>query len=527
MIPIYSQFAQIDHSAGKIPGVGDLRHESLWRGCVGAYAPILGASGNYWIDFTAYRHHGVRTNGLLWTNDGGYCGEFDGDNDFVELGTIKTNDPLQLSSGQMSISLWLNPDQTGDSFQRMIDKSDSGNASNGYMIYIDNNVGGRFGFGVIDSTKQAVTDQSFPTGWAHWVVTLVNGNPVKFYLNGVQTGYTKGAATNLTIPNVQTNMRFGTWNHSTGREYNGKMDDVRFYNRILTDREIRTLSQYRGVAYEVEPRFSVYYIPPPSGAISGSSTVSLTTSGSLTATGALSGDSAVSVTTSGAMVATGSMSGSSSVSFTSSATLTASGAMTGTSSASFTTSGDLTASGSLSGSSSVSISTGGSADALGLMTGSSSVSMATSGALTGSGTLSGSSQAEFTTSGDLSGTGALSGSSTVSFTTSGELEIPGVTPISGSSTVTFNTSGVLTATGSLSGESTVSITTDGAIFAPELVPTEGFLEYTLDGSPTHYTLNGSPAHYELDGEPAHYTLNGSPLHFELDGEPIHYTLQET
>ena len=122
MIPIYSQFAQIDHSTGKIPGVGALRYGDLWRGCVGAYAPILGASGNYWIDFTAYRHHGVRTNGLLWTNDGGYCGEFDGDNDFVELGTISTTNPLQLADGELTISLWLNPDKTGDDFQRLVDR---------------------------------------------------------------------------------------------------------------------------------------------------------------------------------------------------------------------------------------------------------------------------------------------------------------------------------------------------------------------------------------------------------------------
>jgi len=505
MIPIYSQFAQIDHSTGKIPGVGALRYGDLWRGCVGAYAPILGVSGNYWIDFTAYRHHGVRTNGLLWTNDGGYCGEFDGDNDFVELGTISTTNPLQLADGELTISLWLNPDKTGDSYQRLVDRSSSGNGSNGFAFYMD--ISTYYPSFTANGSGAQSKANAAPVGgvWSHLLVTVANGAFPEFYINGVNVGRSANGTTH-NVPLASTNMRIGTWNHSTGREYNGKMDDVRFYDRVLSQREITLLSQYRGVAYEVEPRFSVYYIPPPSGAISGSSSVSVSTSGSLSATGAISGDSAISVTTSGAMVASGSLSGSSSVSFSSSAALTASGAMAGSSSLSINTSGSLTASGGLAGLSSVNISTSGSVDALGLMTGSSSVSVSTSGALTGSGSLSGLSQADFTTTGDLIGSGALSGSSAVSFTTSGELGLPATSPISGSSTVTFNTSGVLTATGSLNGESSVSITTGGAMFAPELVPTEGFLEYTLEGSPMHYTLNGSLFHYELDGEPLHYTL---------------------
>jgi hypothetical protein len=33
-------------------------------------------------------------------------------------------------------------------------------------------------------------------------------------------------------------MRIGTWNHSTGREFNGKIGAVRIYNRVLSAAEI-------------------------------------------------------------------------------------------------------------------------------------------------------------------------------------------------------------------------------------------------------------------------------------------------
>jgi hypothetical protein len=69
--------------------------------------------------------------------------QFDGSDDVVDLGAITTSNPLQLADTDYTIAVWLRAaNTTGDSFMRVIDKSNAGNCANGWGIYRIEDSGG-------------------------------------------------------------------------------------------------------------------------------------------------------------------------------------------------------------------------------------------------------------------------------------------------------------------------------------------------------------------------------------------------
>jgi hypothetical protein len=74
-------------------------------------------------------------NGATYDSDLGIS--FDGLDDQITLGSITSTDPLSLSANTgdgMTIDIWMNATSGGDSFQRIIDKSNGGSAANGWAI---------------------------------------------------------------------------------------------------------------------------------------------------------------------------------------------------------------------------------------------------------------------------------------------------------------------------------------------------------------------------------------------------------
>ena len=61
---------------------------------------------------------------------------FDGTDEFIDLGS--QDGDLRLSGSNGAIIAWIKPTLTGDDFQRIVDKSDGGNGSNGYALFINN-----------------------------------------------------------------------------------------------------------------------------------------------------------------------------------------------------------------------------------------------------------------------------------------------------------------------------------------------------------------------------------------------------
>ena len=168
---------------------------------------------------------------------GGIVGQalsFDGVNDYVDAGNGASLD----MTGDMTIEFWMNPNiWVAGGACRIIDSSDGG-WSKGWLVGQDG--GPRLFY--ITAQAGGVKQQSFanPTAitagvWQH-VVIIRSGATATFYVNGVNQ--TQSSATHIDPdPATGTNTRIGTGIDNW--PFNGSLDEVRIYNRVLSIDEIK------------------------------------------------------------------------------------------------------------------------------------------------------------------------------------------------------------------------------------------------------------------------------------------------
>ena len=172
-----------------------------------------------------------------WMGQANRATPFNGDDDYIDLGSITSGYPLMLNGSDVTISAWVKQQSGGDDYQRIIDKSDSGIAANGYALLMSPT--DRVVTVVVDTVNYITDDTNvyeFDT-WTH-VVGIITATGGKIYLNGQEESGTGAIGQ---PPDVATNMRIGTWNHDVAREFDGNMADLRIYNRALSPEEITAL----------------------------------------------------------------------------------------------------------------------------------------------------------------------------------------------------------------------------------------------------------------------------------------------
>jgi len=158
---------------------------------------------------------------------------FNGVNQYVTLGNW-------FNYQEFTVSFWLNSGSTqANSYAMLIDNNHTGSRS--WFAQQDYNNNNSYIFGVLGSPSGGVAFNLTST-WNH--LTFVKGaGIVKVFMNGklVSTATHGGS-----IPYDGTqNLILGAWYASGGftRFWNGKMDDLKLYNRALTDTEITTIFQ--------------------------------------------------------------------------------------------------------------------------------------------------------------------------------------------------------------------------------------------------------------------------------------------
>ncbi|MCP4349004.1 MAG: hypothetical protein GY795_26285, partial [Desulfobacterales bacterium] len=224
-----------------------------------AYYQFDESSGTALPDI-AGSNNGTLTNGPAWVSsdavlsDPGNALDFDGDNDFVELGTVNSGDPLALAGSDFTIETWIKPTLTGDVSQRIVDKSDNTYAANGYAL--KTNLSGSFEIFINGSQVYYSADVVTSDQWVHVAVTG-DGSSYKGYINGVLTSNTL-SPTYEAPPAASANMRIGSWNHTDGREYNGQIDELRIWNDVRTQTEIQN-SMYKTLDPDSEANLVAYY----------------------------------------------------------------------------------------------------------------------------------------------------------------------------------------------------------------------------------------------------------------------------
>lgn len=201
-------------------------------------------SGTNWFDLSPEGNDGILTNGPVFNNT--YF-DFDGDNDFVELGTITTSNALQLSSpagGGLTVMFATYWDGSGDNYQRVIDKSSGGNALYGWAVFPDltsvpaNHMVFLYNVGPTAADRVNITSGvTIGTAvWEIWAFTFDQSTGAwVWYKDGVPVN---SGTTTYAVPSVQTNARIATWNHSTGREWNGRIGFMYVYEKPLSATEV-------------------------------------------------------------------------------------------------------------------------------------------------------------------------------------------------------------------------------------------------------------------------------------------------
>ena len=182
-------------------------------------------------------------NGATWVNDGkfGKALSFDGADDYVE---VKDSDSLDITNA-ITIMAWVKLDSL-DKEQQIVRKSrdDTGEA---YEIFINDT--NRVFFGIRDSsgTEEYVypTDTLTTGTWYHIVGTYDKQN-LKLYLNGNEIG---SEPSTITIDVSSRNLIIGCGDKGT-RYFHGTIDEVRIYNRALSEGEISDL--YNNYGYTTE-----------------------------------------------------------------------------------------------------------------------------------------------------------------------------------------------------------------------------------------------------------------------------------
>ncbi|WP_426750370.1 LamG-like jellyroll fold domain-containing protein [Myxococcus sp. Y35] len=194
-------------------------------GPVGHWALDEGSGGTT-ADATAHGVTGTLVNGPVWTaGKQGSAVELDGTDDRIDLGNPSH---LQLT-GAMTVSAWVWVDAFAEN-GRIINKQ-GGSTNRGWSLNVES--GGYASFQVASSATSLVLvdGTALPTGqWVHLAGTYEPGVALRLYVNGVP-GSQRNSTLNVAIGNRPVG----------GTPFNGRIDEVRVYNRVLTPAELRQL----------------------------------------------------------------------------------------------------------------------------------------------------------------------------------------------------------------------------------------------------------------------------------------------
>lgn len=197
-------------------------------GLVAAYGFNEG-SGTSGADASGNGLTATLSGGATWTTQGKYGGalQFSGSGQLV---TVADANLLDLSTG-MTLEAWVYP-TVASGVQDVIIKE--GSNVDIYNLYARNWRGLPEGNVYVGGSNQTAEGTALPTGaWTHLAATY-DGATVKLYVNGSLVGSTPISGT---IPASTGALRIGG-NTLWGEYFQGRIDEVRVYNRALTAAEV-------------------------------------------------------------------------------------------------------------------------------------------------------------------------------------------------------------------------------------------------------------------------------------------------
>ncbi len=203
-----------------------------WSNIVGYWK----MDGN-WQDSSGNNNHGSPANATSSTAEakiGSNALLLNGTDEYLDLGSIDSSNPLSLNGSSFTISAWVYRDPAGNA-DRVLDKSSSSFAADGYSLAVRDN--GELVSYMMGSTFNSGFFIPFNT-WSY--ITYVQSATLReFYYNGQLVNSQTGS---YTLPGATTtNARIGNWQTDNNRTFGGRIDDLVVWNTTLSPVNIATI----------------------------------------------------------------------------------------------------------------------------------------------------------------------------------------------------------------------------------------------------------------------------------------------
>jgi len=226
----------------KITALNTSQNNQITNGLVGMWS----FNGPDMSGATAYDRSGQGNNGTLTNGPTPAIGKvgqalkFDGVDDYVNVGDPASGN-LDFGTGGFSVSVWVisrGYANIGSSMNTIIGKQQV--TSTGWGIYINADNKARFNVLGAGLPNSAISNSAINNGQWHQIVGVRQDNgSVKIYVDGVYNA--DGTATTNSVSNALP-LYIGNDNYSgSARVFSGFIDEVRVYNRALTEAEIKRL----------------------------------------------------------------------------------------------------------------------------------------------------------------------------------------------------------------------------------------------------------------------------------------------
>jgi hypothetical protein len=223
-----------------------------------AYWKFDGAYGTTASDSSGNGNHGTLFGDPTWRPDEGKISgalDFDGDGDYVK--TEDTTNGLDFAPGSFSVSAWINPREVEDRWRAILEYDRYVFAgSNWFGIWLNHEGGFHFRVGrsTLDSEQRIA-----PNAW-HLVTATYDSTEqmMSVYVDGrLDTAWmSAGPNTYYNAPTV-SKLTIGAYGLEDSEYFDGKIDDLRIYNRTLTAAEVAGLMA--GISGECFPVINPAY----------------------------------------------------------------------------------------------------------------------------------------------------------------------------------------------------------------------------------------------------------------------------
>jgi len=190
-------------------------------------------------DATSNTNNGVLVNNLVWQSGNsckaGGCLDFNGSNNYI---SASSSDSLNIDDS-LTLTVWMNPDSWGSRSRGVFSKKIN-DASNGYVLYNDGTFPTKINFrmkGTNGTSNYLHSSSDVSTGvWQFWVVVYdASEQSTTLYKDGNEDA----TYSSIDIGDMTNSEGFHIGHSQTWNGYfDGKIDEVRIYNRALSAQEI-------------------------------------------------------------------------------------------------------------------------------------------------------------------------------------------------------------------------------------------------------------------------------------------------